>query len=94
MKSFLYLACLLALVASAVSELQCYVEGDCSGGPLVGFSVEQDSVSCHVVCQDTANCDYWTYYASDGTCLLYSEQCTLGGESATLSGEVSLTGID
>ena len=90
MITFFYLSCLLVLASKVSAEIGCYVEGDCSGGPLVGFSVEQDSIACHVVCMNSANCDYWTYFASDGTCLLYSEQCTLGAEAATLSGEVSL----
>ena len=90
MNTFYYTTCALLMLASMVSSqgIGCYVEGDCSGGPLVGFSTEEDSVACHVVCLDTASCAYWTYYQDDGTCLLYSQICDLGNEDSTISGEV------
>ena len=77
---------LVALVSS--QDIGCYVEGDCSGGPLVGFSTEEDSIACHIVCLDTANCDYWSFYKEDGTCLLYSEACVIVSTEWTVSGEV------
>ena len=90
MNTLFYLTCILALVFTTVAQdIGCYVEGSCSGGPLVGFSYEIDSIDCHVECLDTAACAYWTYYLNDATCLLYSETCHLTIEDSTLSGEVS-----
>ena len=83
-----FLLLLVASLASTQSNIGCYIEGDCSGGPLVGFSNEMDSIACHVECQDTPDCRYWSYYQDDGTCLLYSETCNIGNTEGTLSGDV------
>ena len=87
-----HLVCIIIISLASFSNCQdligCYIQGDCHGGPLVGFSTEQDSVACHVLCDDTASCDYWTFYTDDGTCLLYSETCDVGTEPGTISGEV------
>ena len=88
--TFVYLL-LLTSMALAMENIGCYIEGDCSGGPLVAFSTEGNAVTCHVECQDTPDCRYWTFYQDDGTCLLYSETCNVGPTPCTISGEVSAT---
>ena len=87
-----YVAAFLLLASVAAGQDMCYEEGACYGGPLVGFSSEPDIIACHVQCQETPDCEFWTHYVEEGneleTCLLYSETCTLQDESNTFSGEV------
>ncbi len=67
------LSCLLLLVVRAVTcdSPGCFEEGECTESLLLDQvdGVEDEQV-CLDLCQENNDCEYFTYYADDGTCMI------------------------
>ena len=58
------------LLPTGVSaDIGCYVQGECIGGVTVGISHLGSSSECHESCKNALNCEFFTYFITDGVCL-------------------------
>jgi hypothetical protein len=74
-----------------IPQIGCFVVGECTGAPSVGFSIEDNVSDCLNYCKETGNCNYFTYSTEDDICFLM-EDCDLisNGEcSSCVSGDVT-----
>ena len=50
--------------------------GECQG-PLLGSVLEANAVACRTTCDNTRQCDWFTFHPSDGLCVLYDRCPTI-----------------
>ena len=100
----LFLVPLLA-ISSHSQEIGCFVDGECSGGVIVGNSQAANSNDCLLDCKDNPDCHYFTFLGDIPACLLYDtcpelstsdcEECVSGDVACEDNGDVqcSVTGL-
>lgn len=80
---------LLALLASALptsngqnNSIGCFLPVECIGATNVGFTLAATANKCAVFCKSVPDCNYFTFYATQGDCLAEvdcpetNDQCT------------------
>ena len=73
-----YLAALPLLVAldfkrvSCQDDIGCFEPLECLSGILVGLSIQDQPEGCLEYCRSIPDCQYFTHYGDDDTCMAYS----------------------
>jgi hypothetical protein len=82
---------LLFLLLRKITELQCFVKGECQEGNYLGNSVSTNENDCLDYCHQLKGCKWFTYRSSSKVCQAFSECAVLNSSSCLgcLSGEAS-----
>ena len=73
------------------NEIGCFVEGECVDSLFLDFSETEDAQGCLEFCQNSLNCNHFTYYSDSNGCFSFLN-CNALSESTCddcLSGESS-----
>ena len=67
-----FVIALLSTAVSAVNGQQCWVEGSCDGGFVLGASKADSKEACLGACQLDPECQWFSYFFSTSICLRFS----------------------
>ena len=75
---FVFFASLFAAISGANaqeehSNIGCFVDYECTKSQSLDYTNTESAQACLQFCQDTLNCDAFTYYAGSSGCLAFLE---------------------
>ena len=76
------------------SEIGCFVPLECTESVAVGLSVQDSPKDCFGFCQEVADCNFFTHYDTDNTCIAYAN-CNQVNENCTdcISGNSNISQV-
>ncbi len=69
---FLIVTILVCSAFTQASGQQCWLEGACDGGLVIGVSVADSKEGCLQFCQLDPECQWFTYFVSSSICTKFS----------------------